>query len=1103
VRAATDVTANLVVAAGAGTGKTSLLVERFLNLILSETVPLSAVAAITFTEKAAAELNRRVEDALDAILHATGPRPEAVPMEHEARRSLTWLEETLGMSRDAIHRRARDRMDRLEDAFTGTIHAFCSDLLRRHPMAAGIPPEFSVDDGASQAFAFETLWTEFLAGEWGASGERARLWSSVLAAFSEKEIEDAARSLVTTAEARDVLDRRGYVAQDVRTVLAPRIRALTGDLGRIQSGIHKDIRIRKTIETAQELLGVFGETGPSGLREADPAHLSDPGFWEKRAGTVGAGYPAGEKEGAESRVREAQDLLKGLRRIHEPAIADLLEMLRPFARQFREHIGREGLLSFDDLLLLARDLLSDNEAIRLAESQRFRQILVDEFQDTDPLQYEIVFLLASEETGSVRDPFATPLSPGKLFIVGDPKQSIYRFRGADISAYLRARDHVLDGGQPASLVTNFRSRPGILDVLNPLFAGWMGPRSPDEADVEPVYEPIHAHRPAAASPGVSILSVETADKAKVEVRRRAEAGEIARRIREWVDSGTYGPSDIAVLFRSLMDSPIYTRALREAGIDFVVDGGRAFFERPEVGEAFCLLRALANPADHVATVGVLRSPVGGVPDAELVAFVRAGGNMRWKRSREPALSGFPRIRRAFERLREWDDLHTGLPVDRWILRVLTESAFTLLTAAFFDGPQRVANVRKLAEKTATLVRERGVTLEQAVQVLEDEFAGERVEGESPLADEAVRAVRILTMHKAKGLEFPAVIIPDLGRQPPNELPETRVRTHRTEAGVFLAVDVAHRSWLSNGAAVVLSEDKKRHERAESKRLFYVATTRAREELVFVNSDPGNRDWLKAMSAAWGYRFPDATTPDEETLLDGRILHRRVRPGPRPALPSPKTGVDVIPGVRSLEAAAAAARDAAAVRFRSPSGDARAQDLESVAGAGAPAGGRDVARACGVAVHRLLETWDFRDAGALRAAAGAAAAAAAAAAGADPQAVRADVRAVVDGLLASSLPRRLAGAVILGREVPILYRDAADTTVFGYADLLYRWDGTFHVADYKTDAEATREQAERYRSQLTDYGEAVKRAWNLPEFPVLEILFVRTGERIPVPPSPAS
>jgi ATP-dependent helicase/nuclease subunit A len=560
--------------------------------------------------------------------------------------------------------------------------------------------------------------------------------------------------------------------------------------------------------------------------------------------------------------------------------------------------------------------------------------------------------------------------------------------------------------------------------------------------------------------------------------------------------------DIAVLFRSLVDIPLYTRALREAGIDFVVDGGRAFFERHEVGEAFSLLRSLANPADGVATVGVLRGSLGGVPDADLVAFVRAGGRLSWKRSMTAAAS-FPAIRRAFERLQEWDALHDTLPLDLWILRVLTESEFTLLLAAYYDGPQRVANVRKLAEKAAGLARERGVTLEQVAQRLEDEFTGDRVEGESPLADEAVDAVRILTMHKAKGLEFPYVIIPDLGRKQPNERRETQVRPYRNPDGVFIAVDVANRSWLRNAAAVILSVDRKRHDRAEQKRVFYVAATRAKERLLFVNSDPAKQSpWLRTMGDAWGYAYPRGDDPVEERLAGGRILHRSVRPGDRPAAGPEKPPLDVVPPVRDFTAAADAARTAAtAVRFRSPTGDERARELEAVTDTAAPVLPRDVARATGVAVHRLLETWDFRDAKALRDGAVDAANAAAAEAGADGARVRTEVRTALEGLLASPLPRRLAGAVILGREVPILFRDAADTTVFGYADLLYRWQGTFHVADYKTDTETTPEQAERYRGQLTDYGDAVKRAWNLDAMPVLEILFLRTGERIPLPPAP--
>ncbi len=1123
VRAATVFDRNLVVTAGAGTGKTSLLVERFLNLLLGLGVPLARVVAITFTEKAAGEMRQRLAQALDDVLLAVAPAEAGAAREpdpeSEAGRSLRWLRAAEEFSADRMRERAQAALDELDGASVRTIHGFCSDLLRRHARAAGLPPEVSVDEGLGQELLFDTLWPEFLAAELGPRAEREDLWTRVLAAFTEGEIEDAARAVALNPLAADLLAREGYRPLDVLANFGPRAERLLAELaaGREEVTAKRTGNMQAFLDTALVLLRAFLDGGVSALAAADPAAFALPEFWDRKtAYSAGPEKQLGERKAEiEGAAAEALKLLKTLRTLDEASFPDLLEVLRPFAERFRARVLRDGVLAYEDLLILTRNLLRTDPGVRTRESERARAVLLDEFQDTDPLQYEIVFLLAAADPGAeIADPWRVEPAPGRLFIVGDPKQSIYRFRGADMAAYQRASARVLGGGEPESLTVNFRSVPGILEPVNRLFESWMGPAS----ETEPAYEPITAHRRGAGNePGVELWSVRCEAGAGAEERREGEARAIAAGILEMCRpaSGTrsWALRDVAVLFRSLNDVVLYARVLREAGIDYVVDGGKAFRERPEVVEALALLSSLANPADPVAVLAVLRSTLGGVPDEELAAHARAGGGLYWPgRGREEAGDPrFPRIGAALARLDRLHEATKRLPVDRRIMTLLTEGDFAVLQAAYHDGAQRTANVRKLAERTAGLAREEGLTLEGAIQAIRDEFTGNRTEGESPLADEAVDAVRLLSMHKAKGLEYPVVFVPDLNRGPAHGFPETRAGVFRDPTGTpRLCLDLTGRSRRRNAAAVLAAEEDALHEEAERKRVLYVAMTRARSRLILVNAGVSRLSpWMKALGEHWGYavdgKAEDPFGDAGPTLCHGLVRHRRVDGDiALPAAPA-EAAVDAVAAVRAFEIAASEARERArAVRARTPSADHRAQRTDAAGEdeSNAPAArSRDLARAAGRTVHAALERADFGDraglADRLAEATAVAAPGAAAEFKLEAEAVRRAALEILGGFLDSELPARLAGAAILGRETPILFRDAEGAVVHGYADLVYELDGRVIVADYKTDAGEPAALAESYRSQLADYAAAAQGALGLAEPPATELLLVRTGLRVPV------
>jgi ATP-dependent helicase/nuclease subunit A len=861
-----------------------------------------------------------------------------------------------------------------------------------------------------------------------------------------------------------------------------------------------DKQLRQMMETHIELLGVLETEGLIAFQSFPDHRVRPATFWRRRlAYATPRKMPEEDAVPLEDAVTDIHLLLLLLRRLESRDLGSLMAVLRLFARRFRRECSRVGAPSLDDLLLRARNLLRDHPAIRDEEARRSRVLLVDEFQDTDPLQYEIVFLLAaaaSPEPGL--DPWLSALEDGRLFIVGDPKQSIYRFRGADMAAFERAVRHVEAArGRRLTLEVNFRSRPRILDAVNRLFGTWVESTDPE---IDPEYTAIHPHRPETGeSPRVEVWSLEAPLEDRADALRGHEARLLARSILEWRDSGRFAYRDMAVLFRSLTKLAIYTTALRDAGIEYVVDGGKHFSERPEIVEAVALLRALANPADPVGALGVLRSAVGGATDAELAAFSRAGGVFSWRpnAANDEVLETFPAVQRTFQTLRDLETRTRRLPADRRILSLLTEGDFPVLMASYFEGAQRVANVRKLAHRAAELARDRKLSMDETVQALEQELLGEYNEGESPLADEAIDAVRILSIHAAKGLEFPLVVLPDLPRRGEHPEMDPAVKVALRDGAPRVAVRTGYKADM---AMVEAGKVDTEHEKAEFKRLLYVATTRAKERLIVINSNRTQiGSWVKAMEEPWSYHVSEKTFPRREVLVEGMVAHRLIPADAAPVTAVRREAPDLVEPIRAFEAAAAAAAVEREPRHRTPSGDAHAAALDRNLDPGAPsAPPPELARIVGTAVHWALERWDFRDPGVLVAHLETAVGDRVQG-GVPSDRILAEGRRVLEGFLASGLPAYLGGVEILARELPILFRDGAGRTVHGYIDLVYTAGGTVHVADYKTDAGSGEAAVEQYRNQVADYAEAVRRGWNLDGPPVCELLMLRTGGRIEVPP----
>ena len=1095
-RAATDFDTNLVILAGAGTGKTSLLVERILTAVGSGRVTLDRLAAITFTEKAAGEMRERVAAGLDRLRALAGGEEIHDPA-HEADRSFAFLSSEGRASPAEIETRALEAMELLDRATLVTIHSFCSELLRSHPVEAGVDPGFTVDTGEHAEALRESAWERFVSGELGPEAPRADEWKELLASLSLGAVGSVARQLADFGAPPDLLGAPFLEAEEIfGEAVEASIRAIDEILeyrGQIAS------RGVAFFEGAREALVVFDERGLAAMQR----HLGQPA---RNPDLLGKYKPSAKKVPQETLKwanHQAKDTLQRLHAIDQQLLRRLLSLVAPFALDFREEMLRAGYVSFDGLLALARDLLRDHPRVRERLKDRFRMLLVDEFQDTDPLQYEIALFLAEREGPSATDAYAAELAPGRLFVVGDAKQSVYRFRGADYAACRRAIDRIVEaGGEALDLVGNFRSVPGLIEPVNRLLGDprgvWKG------SDYQPAYVPIEAVRPRGNDePRVELWSLDLPSNTLAEVRRSAEGRMLAQAIDRVVrQEGRCEFRQITVLFRAFTQISQYLRALRELAIPFVVDGGREFLRRPEVHELMAALGTLAQPADAPSLLAFLRSPAGGVSDVELADYAADSGRWDW-RTRDIDAVSFPRIAACFRLMCELHEETRHLSADRLIRRVLDRIHLVPLGAAAFEGAQRVANLRKLATAAGELARNGRLSLEEVVDALREGRLAD-IETDRPLSDDAAQAVRITSIHRMKGLENDWIFLPDLARS------EHRGWEVKEFAGVARSpggsVGLALKAGGHPNALRALREiEDEQHDHAEEVRVLYVALTRARERLVLL-AGPSSRNapWLKALSP-WGFdreRRPE----DGERICDGLVLHRK------PSLErwrhpeDQRSPENARRAVLAYGEAVEKLREAARPPLVAPSGlhDETERPTPGIS-VTRRALSRDLGKASGVVLHRLLQFWDGGDPEALRSSLQAICEETARSGQVDTAALVRESRGILEPFLASDLAQQLGRVRLLGHEVPILLREKGQV-YNGNIDLLYEdADGRVVVADYKTDRDDdTAAMHERYRDQLGVYARAVRQALELDDTPRAELWLLRSGQRVEItarPPRP--
>jgi ATP-dependent exoDNAse (exonuclease V) beta subunit len=841
-----DLDTTLIIEAAAGTGKTTELVNRIIAVIASGRARLRTIVGVTFTEKAAGELKLRLREEIDRAC-----RDKTSFNASEQANLIAALED-------------------LEEARIGTIHSFCADLLRERPVEARVDPAFEVapEDVATSLFegAFERWFEETLKNPGPGMRRLLRRRDAIQGEGPRPIARGAANALREWRDFEAPWERVAFDRDREIDGLVDDIEKLAriATDGRPEDWLRRSLDdICRPVSEATRLEGPNGERDYDALEHVLCALIRN----QKKFNWGSRGEMFGERP-----RKPVLDLRAALHtRLEEfrtaagKDLAPLLrEEMRPVIVYYDALKQRAGVLDFLDLLLMARDLVRDNADVRADLQQRFTHIFIDEFQDTDPLQAEILLLLSADDPAEANWEDLRP-TPGKLFIVGDPKQSIYRFRRADVSLYQGLKHRLVKRGAALEhLTVSFRATAELQEMVNAAIA----PLMPVESDTQPAYVPLQKFRESIATqPSIVALPVPApySDDGRYirqwkieESLPDATAAFVHWLIKQsgWTVTEREAPEKrvpiearhVCILFRRLNSfgddvTRPYIRALEARHLPHVLIKGGSFNEREEVEAIRNLLGAIERPDDELVVFAALRGPVFALSDGALLEYRENQGSLHpFRKIKEGASEEVRQVAHALELLR---DLHRGRnrrPIADTISRVLNETRAHAGFAIWPTGEQALANLMRLMDMARRYESRGGATSFRGF-VDELEARAERDEAsEVPVVEEGTEGVRLMTVHRAKGLEFPVVVLADLTCRETRE-PSRHANPAKKLCAQRLA-GYAPRELLDH------AEDEGRREREEAIRVLYVAATRARDLLVVpAVGDEEREGWLQGLSPA--------------------------------------------------------------------------------------------------------------------------------------------------------------------------------------------------------------------------------------------------------------
>ncbi len=1031
----------MLVEAGAGTGKTTILVDRIINILRGgdpdshggELKPFKPerLAAITFTEKAAAEMKARVRDELNKIVGE---------------------EKTL----------LQAAYDRLERAQITTIHGFALNLIRERPVEAGISPVADIIDGVEKDKILEHCWERWLLDNLSDTRDEPLeiLFAAGLTLNSLKKAADifiSDRDILAGAfgaEKPDITKDLLSLA-DVNDALCAELSTECADIEDNLYVVLKSYRIifADILRNPENVVHQITASPPT-----NPANKGQKSNWKEKKRVIEV------LANCYARINELRaDLLAW-------AAGNVASRLNEYVAFYQEEKRKRGLLDFTDILIYCRDMLRDNREVRGYFQKRFDYILVDEFQDTDPIQAEIAFYLA-EASPDADDWREVKLQPGKLFLVGDPKQSIYRFRRADIAIYNRAADLI---GEQVEIIENFRCRPSVIEWVNHRFESQM-----TGGEMQADYISLNAHREE-SEPSVIVAECGedvVADyngvkdgKLKKSEWQRAEAAFVAGYIRRSIEEGLQvhnkdgtarpaGYGDFALLFFSTSPIAYYEEALHRAGIPNELYRDKAYFGRSEVNELISIMAALADPYDDASMVGTLRSSFFGASDADLVRYRAAGGNFDYTRCDGKSLVV---IADCFEIMRELRSLSVAAQPSYVLSRLFELTMNRPLHKTRYGGGRAVYNLNRLQEMARQSEASGVATLPGLVRWFR-KLSAVKDEGDTPAS--SGDSVILNTVHSAKGLEYNVVILPNLingfqGIKAPGLLYYREGESDEPKISLALKADIYTANYKEH------TEIIKNYLDAERVRLAYVAATRARDYLIlpaFIPEEGRDKTYAK-------YLLPEAGDYLDAKVIDGAAyleLDRIKR-----ELDVQKDAPDIADEYerwKSRMNTASTAIESAATRIINPSALGHSIEAKHSEDAERDERPRDMPRRIGNALHYIMENVDFS----IPEPSTELVETAVNEFKCEPEIER--ITEMARNCLASSPLVAARDADKTYRELNFVYpRDGK--LVEGVVDLVYIIGGRLYIADYKSDAAKAEDLAARadtYNTQMAHYAAALR------------------------------
>jgi ATP-dependent exoDNAse (exonuclease V) beta subunit len=792
-----DLDHTLFYEAGAGTGKTTMLVDRVVALVMSGRAHMDHIAAITFTEAAAAELRDRLAERFEQL------------------------------AADEANVEARAAVAALDGASVTTLHGFARRILAEQPFAIGLPPLFEVTDRSSALVAFDDRWERFVSSLLGDAVHADLVTRALSCGVDVASLRSAALQCEANFDRLAPLAANGpppgvdaaALSQFLRSALSLRHNCSEPDDLLLQ---FLDATVEPSLDSID---GAVGEIDLLQILVGLPTLSSKKG---QKGNWIALADGRSSKETVVDALAAAEsERLRIIDRTVQWTLAGLFAHIVTFTLDGADERRNAGRLNFLDLLVLARDLVSGHPEARRELHQRYRHILIDEFQDTDPIQAELAMYLATDEVAEGDQDWPSfPVPPGRLFFVGDPKQSIYRFRRADIDLFMSTRRHVVD--TPHQLVTNFRSRPPIVSWLNAVFAGLFGDGVEGK---QPAYHPLAPSEdrgqdnPRGLRP-VIVLGREPLPGAIDNVRAQ-QGAEVVQAIATMQAEGwKVGPggtplsfSDVAVLVPTRTGLPILEAAFVAANVPYRLESSSLVYESHDVRQLLSVLRAIGDPTDALSLLAALRSPAFGCSDDDL--FVHAANGGAWD-PRQTHDSGTA-VGQALRSMQRFAEGSRWQSVSALVCQVVSECRLMELALAEPRARESWRRIRFVQDQARLFDEVNGGDLRTFLRWVghQQEEGANVTEAILPESDDD--AVKITTVHAAKGLEYPVVFLLGLEKPPTTSHPALLFTPQGPEVRL-------NKSFVTPGytAASQAENDMAAY---EQQRLLYVAATRACDVLV--------------------------------------------------------------------------------------------------------------------------------------------------------------------------------------------------------------------------------------------------------------------------------